>query len=66
MMAQVRVYPPGQPQMGRDGIVITVAESGNSIAVTLLPEERHICARRESEAAPWIDVETDQPVEIAA
>lgn len=46
------------------GIVIAVAGHGNSIAVTLMPEERHICAHRDNPSAPWIDLETGGQIQI--
>lgn len=36
-------------------IVISLAEEGDSMAVTLVPGDRHIYARRESDSARWID-----------
>lgn len=61
----VRVYAPNGPELVCTGVVICVAESGNSIAVTLLPEEQHhIYAHREGESAPWIDLETGEAIEI--
>jgi hypothetical protein len=40
------------------------ARHGKSIAVTLLPEERHIYLHRENPSAAWINLETGQPLEI--
>lgn len=61
---QVRVYPHSRPEMATAGIVIALAEHGRSIAVTLLPDERHIYAHREGQSSSWIDLETGEPLEI--
>jgi len=60
----VRVYPVGRPEQAGEAVVIAVAKSGDSIAVTLLPVEMHIYAHREHPQAPWIDLETGQALEI--
>lgn len=61
---QVQVYPHDRPEQAADGIVISVADHGNSIAVTLMRSQQHLTARRQGEGAPWINLENGQPIEI--
>lgn len=61
---QVQLYVLNQPDITFNGIVI--AADGKSIAVAVQQQsgDAIVCAHRQGPYAPWIDVETGQPLQI--